>query len=77
MKVVEGLMHNLVKDWMSVLEIIRLLYSGSYVAVDRLGLIGKKEVNKLEKKKPSWQRGIEKSSMEWQQDFARIEEMRK
>ena len=77
MKVVEGLMHNLVKDWMSVLEIISLLYGGSHVAVDTLGLIGKKEVNKFEKKKPSWQRGIEKSSVEWHQDFARLEPLRR
>lgn len=34
MKIVDGLMHNLVKDGMSVSEINRLLYTGSHVVAD-------------------------------------------
>ena len=37
------LMHNLVKDCISVSEISRLLCSRSYVVADRLGLKGKKK----------------------------------
>lgn len=34
MKIIDGLIHNLVKDGMSVSEINRLLYTGSYVVAD-------------------------------------------
>ena len=37
-------MHNRGKDGMSVSEINRLLYTGSYLVEDRLGLMGKKNL---------------------------------
>ena len=49
-KVVDGLMLNLVKDRRP--EINRLLYTGSYVVTESLGLMGKKKGNKFKKKKP-------------------------
>ena len=50
MKVMEGLMHNLVKDGMLVSEINRILYTELNVVTDRLGLVGKKKGNKFQKK---------------------------
>ena len=42
-KILDGLMHNLVKKGMSVTQINRLLYTGAYAVADRLGLIRKKK----------------------------------
>ena len=43
-KLVGGLLHNLVWEGMSVSDVNRLLYTGSYVVANRMGLIGKKKV---------------------------------
>lgn len=75
--IVEGLMHNLVKDGMSVSAVNRLLYVGSFVVADRLGLMKKKKGKKYERmNKPRWQRRIEKSIVEWRKDLSRVEELK-
>ena len=77
-KLVDGLLHNIVSDGMSVTEVNRLLYTGSYMVADRLGLIGRKKGKKKnEKGKPYWQRRIEKSIVEWRKDLGRVEEIRR
>ena len=47
-EIVEGLMHNIVKDGMGVTEVNRLLYTAGIVVTSRLGLKlgdGKKAVD--------------------------------
>ena len=73
---VDDLLHNLVWEGMTVSDINRLLYTGSFVVADRLGLIGKKK-GKMEKVKPWWLRRLERSIEEWRKDLGRIEEIRK
>ena len=48
-KMVDGLMHNLVKKGMSVTQLNRQLYPGAYVVADRLGLIRKKKGKRKKK----------------------------
>ncbi len=36
-KMVDGLLHNLVREGMSVTEVNRLLYVGAYIVAERLG----------------------------------------
>ena len=73
---VDGLLHNLIHEGMTVTEVNRLLYTGSYVVADRLGLIGK-DKRKTVKMKPWWQRRLERSIIEWRKDLGRVEEIRK
>ena len=42
-KLVDGLMHNLIRDGVMVTDVNQLLYAGSYVVSARLGLMDKKE----------------------------------
>ena len=55
-KMVDRLMHNLVRDDMNVTEVNWLDYAGSYVVADRLGVIGKKKgyVNPLSARAFFW-----------------------
>ena len=76
-KLVNGLIHNLVEDGMGVTEMNRLLYAGSYVVCNRLGLIRKKKGKSLKSKKPWWQRRLETSIDEWRKDLGRVEEIAK
>ena len=71
-KIVDGLMHNLVKKGMSITQINRLLYTGAYVVADRLGFMRKKKGKRKENKKPRWQRRIEKSIGEWRKDLTKL-----
>ena len=41
-KMVDGLLHNLVREGMSVTEVNRLLYVGAYIVAERLGKLGKR-----------------------------------
>ena len=50
-KMVDGLLHNLVREGMSVTEVNRLLYVGAYIVAERLGKLGKGKKRK-EKGKP-------------------------
>ena len=76
-ELVEGLMHNLVSEGMSVTEVNRLLYAGSFMVASRLGMIKKKDRKKEAKKKPAWQRRIEGNILRWRKDLSRTEEIRK
>ena len=75
-KMINGLLQNLVQDNMTVTEVNRLLYTGSFVVCDRLGLIRKNRGKSLKSKKPWWQRRLEKSIEEWRKDLGRVEEIR-
>jgi len=74
-KLVDGLMHNLIRPKMTVTEVNRLLYAGSYVVAYRLGLIRRKKVEV--KKKPWWQRRLEWNIKEWRKDLGRVNEIKK
>ena len=76
-KLIDGLIHNLVRDGIGVTEVNRFLYAGSYVVCTRLGLIRKQKGKSLKSKKPWWQRRLEKSIIDWRKDLGRIEELRK
>ena len=76
-KMVESLMHNFVRKGMSVSDVNRLLYMGAYVVAERLGVKGRKKGKKMERKKPRWQRRIEKSIKNWRKDLSRIQEIRR
>ena len=75
-EVVNGLMHNLVSEGMTVTEVNRLLYVAPVVVAERLGLkvAGGK---KAEQKKPHWQRRIERKIVVWRKDLSKVEEVRK
>ena len=75
-KMVDGLLHNLVREGMSVTEVNRLLYVGAYIVAERLGKLGKGKKRK-EKGKPWWQRRLETSIGEWRKDLSRVEGIRK
>ena len=72
---VNGLMPNLIQGDPSVSDINRLLYTGSYVVADRLGLVGKAK-KKAGNWKPWWQRRLERSIGEWRKDLSRVEGIR-
>ena len=73
---VDGLMHNLLREGMSVNEVNTLLYVAGVVVARRLGL-KVRDRKKTEFRKPWWQRRIERSIGEWRKDLGRIEEIRK
>ena len=73
---VDGLMHNLLREGMSVNEVNTLLYVAGVVVARRLGL-KVRDRKKAEFRKPWWQRRIERSIGEWRKDLSRIEEIRK
>ena len=76
MALVDGVMHNLVSDGMSLTRVNRLYYTGGAVVALRLGLkLGGRR--KKEPKKPWWQRRVEGNIKEWRQDLARIQEIDK
>ena len=59
-KLVDGVMHNLLSNGMNVTCLNRLLYAGSAVVTTRLGFkLGKG--TKAEEKKPWWQRRIRRN----------------
>jgi len=76
-ELVDGLLHNVIQDNMSTTDVNRLLYTGSYIVADRLGLMGKGKGKAEKKKKPWWQRRLERSIEEWRKDLGRVEEIRK
>ena len=75
-KMVDGLLHNLVREGMSVTEVNRLLYVGADMVADRVGTLGNGK-KKKEKGKPWWQRRLEASIGEWRKDLSRVEGIRK
>ena len=74
-EMVEGVMHNILSESMSVTDVNRLLYAGSYVVALRLDLM--KERKGMVKKKPAWQRRLEESIVRWRRDLGRVEEVRR
>ena len=46
-RMVDGLLHNLISDEMNLTQVNRLLYAGSYVVAERLGLMKKRRRNNL------------------------------
>ena len=75
-ELVDGVMHNLLRQGMDVTEVNRLLYAGGAVVALRLGLklgAGKKAAAK----KPWWQRRIEKSIEMWRGHLSQVEEVRR
>ena len=55
-----------------------LLYAGSFIFAERLGLTAKKgNKKKQEQKKPFWQRRIENSIVQWRKHLCWVEEHRK
>lgn len=53
----------------------RLLYAGSYVICERLGVL-KSRGERLKSKKPWWQRRLEGSIQQWRKDLARLNEFK-
>ena len=75
-ELVNGLMHNVVREGMTVTEVNRLLYVAPVVVAERLGLkVGGGK--KAEQKKPHWQRRIERKIVVWRKDLSKVEEVRK
>ena len=72
-----GVAGNLAVSCKSISEVNHLLYAGSVVVAERLGLKKKKAGGRREKEEPWWKRRIEKKVKEWRKDLSRIEELRR
>ena len=53
----------------------RLLYAGSYIVCERLGLL-KERGERLKSRKPWWQRRLEGSIQQWRKDLGRLNEIK-
>ena len=73
---VNKLLENMTSLCTDVTSVNRLLYAGSYVVCERLGLLKKNREN-LKSKKPWWQRRLEDSIQRWRKDLGRITEIAK
>ena len=72
---VDGVMHNLLRQDMNITDVNRLMYAGSAVVALRLGLkLGQSK--KAEVRKPWWQRRIEQSIEVWRRHLSQVEEIR-
>jgi len=67
------MLHNVDVGEVNVSTVNRLIYAGSYVVCERLGLLKPKN-NHLQS---WWQRRLEKSIVQWRKDLGQIEEIRK
>ena len=66
---IKGLMHNIIKDGMSITEVNRVLLVGGFLVAEGLGKVSKGEGNKNKTKgKPYWMRRVEKNISEWKLD---------
>ena len=74
--VINSLLHNVDVGEVNVSSVNRLIYAGSYVVCERLGLM-KQNKKHIPSKKPWWQRRLEKSIVQWRKDLGRLEEMSK
>ena len=63
-----GVIHNI--EVRTVTEVNKLLYAGSFVVAERLGLMKERKVLHNKKKEPWWKRRIEKSIMKWKGDLS-------
>ena len=73
---VNRLLSNMAGSCIDVTSVNKLLYAGSYVVCERLGLM-KKRKETLKSKKPWWQRRLEGSIKQWRKDLGRISELSK
>ena len=73
---VNRLLSNMAGSCLDVTSVNRLLYAGSFVVCERLGLM-KKRKETLKSKKPWWQRRLEGSIKQWRKDLGRISELTK
>jgi hypothetical protein len=72
-RLVNGVIHNVGAK--SVTEINKVLYAGSFVVAERLGLMKERNVLRNRKNEPWWKRRIEKSIVKWKADLSRTEEV--
>ena len=70
-KIVNGVIHNV--EVKTVTEVNKLLYAGSVVVAERLGLMKVRKEAKNKKNEPWWKRRIEKSIVKWKADLSRVE----
>ena len=68
-KIVNRLLPNVELNPASVTSVNKLLYTGSYVVCEKLGM--------LKEKKERWQRRFETSIQRWRKDRARVSETAK
>ena len=71
---VNGLMHNVVFN--TIDQVNKLLYAGSFVVAERLGLM-RKRGKRQEKEDSWWKKRIEGNIGRWQKDLSRVEEVRR
>ena len=75
-RLVDGVMHNLLWKGMGVARVNRLLYAGGAVVALRLGLkLGRRKKGKA--MKPQWQKRIERNLVMWRRHLSQIEEIRR
>ena len=75
---VNGILHNIIRDDMTITEVNRVLLVGGFLVAESLGKVAKQSCKKKrEKGKPYWQRRVEKNIVEWRKDLGRVEELRK
>ena len=72
---IEGVIHNLVREGMSVTEVNRLLYAGSYMVADRLGMLRRNRKGRKDGR-PYWQRRLEERIVRWRKDIGRVKELK-
>ena len=66
---VNGLMHNVVVN--TIDQVNKLLYAGSFVLAERLGLM-RKRGKRQEKEEPWWKMRIEGNIGRWRMDLSRV-----
>ena len=76
-KLVNGVIGNLVVECRSIGDSNRLLHAASVVVAERLGLLKDRKGARQTKKDPWWKRRIERSIVQWRKDLSRIEELRR
>ena len=74
--IVNRLLHNVHIEEPDVTKVNRLLYAGSYIVCERLGVLEKRK-NVKQTNKPWWQRRLEGSISQWRKDLGRISELKK
>ena len=74
-KMVNKLLPNVELNPASVTSVNKLLYAGSYVVCEKLGLLKKKKGKRPGK--PWWQRRLETSIQRWRKDLGRVSEIAK
>ena len=76
-KVVNGVVGNLVRHDQSISDVNRLMYACSVVVAERLGLLKERKEIRQDRNDPWWKRRIEGSIVQWRKDLSKIEELRR